>query len=308
MTTEYNYTIEHPGEVFWEKLQELGMSVKEFAVRACKPEKTVIDVIKGRSAVSPEMALLIEYVTGMSAEMLLRWQSEYDAQQARTRMAIKPEEISKWMSLLPVEDIVKNGWLPSLTNDIEMANSLLRFFGVVSPKAWEEYYYRQRLHVAFNVSIRESVDPYALSAWLRRGELQARDIVLDTTYSPNALKDKLPDIQFVLNNPPDGVMPFIREIFAGCGVKLIYTEPLPTVTVKGATRWIGGCPCIQLLNATGAYENYAYTIFHEIAHILLHGRKDVFLEEYGPSSEDAYRQKEAEADAFATKWLFREPL
>ncbi len=37
MTTEYNYTIEHPGEVFWEKLQELGMSVKEFAVRACKP-------------------------------------------------------------------------------------------------------------------------------------------------------------------------------------------------------------------------------------------------------------------------------
>ena len=45
MTTEYNYTIEHPGEVFLEKLQELGMSVKEFAVRACKPEKTVIDVI-----------------------------------------------------------------------------------------------------------------------------------------------------------------------------------------------------------------------------------------------------------------------
>lgn len=286
-----------------ERLQELGMSVKEFAVRAGKPEKTVIDVIKGRSAVSPEMALLIEYVTGMSAEMLLRWQSEYDAQQARTRMAINAEDISKWMSLLPVEDIVKNGWVPALPSDGEMADSLLRFFGVVSPKAWEAYYFRQRLRVAFNVSIKDSVDPYALSAWLRRGELQAQDIILDTPYSPRALKDKLPEIQFVLNNPPDDVMDFLKEILAGCGVKLIYTEPLPSVTVKGATRWIGGCPCIQLLNATDAYENYAYTIFHEIAHILLHGRKDVFLEEDTPSSEEEYLQKEAEADAFARKWL-----
>ena len=98
-------------------------------------------------------------------------------------------------------------------------------------------------------------------------------------------------------------MDFLKEILAGCGVKLIYTEPLPSVTVKGATRWIGGCPCIQLLNATDAYENYAYTIFHEIAHILLHGRKDVFLEEDTPSSEEEYLQKEAEADAFARKWL-----
>ncbi|MBO4595537.1 MAG: HigA family addiction module antidote protein [Bacteroidales bacterium] len=303
MNKEYNYTIEHPGAVFMERLQELGMSVKEFAVRAGKPEKTVIDVIKGRSAVSPEMALLIEYVTGMSAEMLLRWQSEYDAQQARTRMAINAEDISKWMSLLPVEDIVKNGWVPALPSDGEMADSLLRFFGVVSPKAWEAYYFRQRLRVAFNVSIKDSVDPYALSAWLRRGELQAQDIILDTPYSPRALKDKLPEIQFVLNNPPDDVMDFLKEILAGCGVKLIYTEPLPSVTVKGATRWIGGCPCIQLLNATDAYENYAYTIFHEIAHILLHGRKDVFLEEDTPSSEEEYLQKEAEADAFARKWL-----
>lgn len=286
-----------------ERLQELGMSVKEFAVRACKPEKTVIDVIKGRSAVSPEMALLIEYVTGMSAEMLLRWQSEYDAQQARTRMAINAEDISKWMSLLPVEDIVKNGWVPALPSDGEMADSLLRFFGVVSPKAWEAYYFRQRLRVAFNVSIKDSVDPYALSAWLRRGELQAQEILLDTSYSPRVLKDKLPEIQFVLNNPPEDVMSFLSEILAECGVKLIYTEPLPSVTVKGATRWIGGCPCIQLLNATDAYENYAYTIFHEIAHILLHGRKDVFLEEDTPSSEEEYLQKEAEADAFARKWL-----
>ena len=286
-----------------ERLQELGMSVKEFAVRACKPEKTVIDVIKGRSAVSPEMALLIEYVTGMSAEMLLRWQSEYDAQQARTRMAINAEDISKWMSLLPVEDIVKNGWVPALPSDGEMADSLLRFFGVVSPKAWEAYYFRQRLRVAFNVSIKDSVDPYALSAWLRRGELQAQEILLDTSYSPRVLKDKLPEIQFVLNNPPEDVMSFLSEILAECGVKLIYTEPLPSVTVKGATRWIGGSPCIQLLNATDAYENYAYTIFHEIAHILLHGRKDVFLEEDTPSSEEEYLQKEAEADAFARKWL-----
>ena len=34
----------HPGETLDEKLQEMGMGVKEFATRVSKPEKTIIAV------------------------------------------------------------------------------------------------------------------------------------------------------------------------------------------------------------------------------------------------------------------------
>ena len=33
----------HPGETLDEKLQEMGMGVKEFATRVSKPEKTIIE-------------------------------------------------------------------------------------------------------------------------------------------------------------------------------------------------------------------------------------------------------------------------
>ena len=46
----------HPGITLSEKLKEMGMSVKEFAVRTSKPEKTIFAVIGGKSSVTSEMA------------------------------------------------------------------------------------------------------------------------------------------------------------------------------------------------------------------------------------------------------------
>ena len=298
--------IEHPGGVFYERLQELGMSVKEFSVRAGKPEKTVFDVIKGRSSVSPEMACLIERVTGMPAEALLKWQAMYDVQRVKSNNRFCPKDMAKWISRFPIKDMVGNRWLPSETGRENLSEEMLSFFGVASPEAWENYYFKQKLHVAFSISIRKTIDPYALSAWLRRGEQQADEIAVDEVYSPGRLKDKLDDILFLLNNPPDDVLTILREMLLGVGVKLFYTEPLPAVPVNGATRWIGGYPCIQILDKVESYDNFKRFIFHEIGHILLHGRKEIFIENAGEITDDPeYLQKEAEADAFAEQFLKR---
>jgi HTH-type transcriptional regulator / antitoxin HigA len=40
-----------------EKLDEIGMNQKEFAVRTEKPEQTIVKVIDGRSALTPDMAV-----------------------------------------------------------------------------------------------------------------------------------------------------------------------------------------------------------------------------------------------------------
>ena len=55
---EYHPTIVfHPGETLEEKLEELGMGPKEFAVRTSKPEETIIQVLHGKSSITPEMAV-----------------------------------------------------------------------------------------------------------------------------------------------------------------------------------------------------------------------------------------------------------
>ena len=52
-------TVSHPGQTLIYKIQELEMSVKEFAIRASKPEKTIIAVIKGDSSITPDMAVAL---------------------------------------------------------------------------------------------------------------------------------------------------------------------------------------------------------------------------------------------------------
>lgn len=297
--------VPHPGKVLQEKLLELGMSVKEFAARADKTEQFILDVITGESSISPSMALAIEIITGMDAGVLLKWQWQYDEWRARIDYYSSLEESgNEWLKMLPVDEMLGNKWLAVKDNSCVQADDLLRFFSVASPSAWRNYYFNQKLKVAFRISIESSVNPYALSAWLRRGEIQAQGIKMVNDYNPKKLKQILPSLSLLLAYPQSDVLDAVKAVFFDAGVKIIYTEPLSSVPIKGATRWIHGHPCIQLLNSQDSYDNLAYTVLHETGHILLHGKKDIFIEESGfLSSDPAYAQKEQEADAFARKWL-----
>lgn len=75
----------HPGEMLEEKLGEMGIGIKEFATRVNKPEKTIIAVIKGKSSITPDMAVSFEPVTKIPAGMWLCNQKRYDEMVARTK-------------------------------------------------------------------------------------------------------------------------------------------------------------------------------------------------------------------------------
>jgi addiction module HigA family antidote len=75
----------HPGELVRENLEELGLSVADAARALHVTRQQLYNVISGKSAVSPEMALRFEKAFGSSAEMWLRVQAAYDLAQARKR-------------------------------------------------------------------------------------------------------------------------------------------------------------------------------------------------------------------------------
>ena len=293
--------VPHPGKLLQEKLVEMEMSIKEFSLRADRTEQLVIDVINGVSPISGDMAVAIEFVTGMDASVLMEWQKQYDEWQARRSHYEKISDRGKeWLKKLPLDEMKANGWVSST----ESLSEVLHFFGVASPSAWQNYYFSQKLKVAFRISLEKTVNPYALSAWLRRGEIQAQALYLDNDYSAAKLKETVPSLARLLAFPQDSILDDISSLLAGVGIKMLYTERLSGVPIKGATRWIYGYPCIQLLNSTESYSNFVFTVLHEVGHILLHGKKDIFIEDAGYSTSDpAYSLKEKEADAFAKKWL-----
>jgi addiction module HigA family antidote len=85
----------HPGEMLLEEfLEPLGISQSAFAVRLGVSFPRLNEVIRGKRAVTPDTALRLARVTGMSADFWLGLQQDWDLWHAlRSRNAAGIEEL-----------------------------------------------------------------------------------------------------------------------------------------------------------------------------------------------------------------------
>ncbi len=296
-------SITHPGVTLAEKLEELGMGPKEFAVRANKPEKTVTAILKGESSITPDMAILFENVLHIPAHFWLERQRLYDEAHARAKNISQLQEENAWAKHFPISDMIEKGWLPKLTALEDKVAALLKFFRISNSNAWEDYYFNQQLKVDFRISLNNTKEPHAISAWLRQGELLAEGLVAEP-YEEKKFKHCLVEIKKIMAEHPADFFGKLQDCCLSAGVKVVYTPCLPKAPIAGSTRWINEHALIQLSGRYKRSDSFWFTFFHEAGHICLHGKKDIFLEDVDYDGKD--RVKEKEADAFAVKWTFSE--
>lgn len=92
MNKRYNLPVAiHVGELIREWLDENNMSNKEFALRTGKPEKTISNILNGKSGITKETAQAFEIVTGISADYFLRFQASYNDTTARLKNRYTPK-------------------------------------------------------------------------------------------------------------------------------------------------------------------------------------------------------------------------
>jgi addiction module HigA family antidote len=69
----------HPGEMLFEEfLKPLELSQSEFAIRLGVSFPRLNEIVRGKRAVTPDTALRLAQVTGMSADFWLGLQSDWD--------------------------------------------------------------------------------------------------------------------------------------------------------------------------------------------------------------------------------------
>ena len=292
----------HPGCTLREKLEEMQMSVKEFAVRTTKPEKTINAVLNGTSSLTPDMAIAFEAVTLIPAYLWMNLQREYDEFVARK----KREELYcdkatiKWALSFPYEHMGRIGWVRPTTDIKDRIANLLAFFRITSVQAWENYYINQELKVAFKLSLGKTKDPYAISAWLRKGDIDAEIDGVKKTFSAAETKRIIPSILALVKDQPEDAVMTLRSICSASGIKLIFTDSIPNAPIRGCARWVNGVPCIQMTDSPKKNDVFWFSFFHELGHILMHGKKEIFMDEH--NSYDSL-EKEQEADRFASDIL-----
>jgi addiction module HigA family antidote len=85
----------HPGRLLRADIDALGMSVAEAAKGLGVTRQQLYNVLNGRSAISPDMAIRLEKGVGSSAETWLNLQTAFDLALARARTAdVKLERLA----------------------------------------------------------------------------------------------------------------------------------------------------------------------------------------------------------------------
>jgi len=299
-TYQPDYAV-HPGETLREKLEELGMSPKEFAVRTGKPVKTISEILNAKSSITSEMSVQFEKVLKIPAGFWIKKQSNYNEFVAREKHKQELQQASEWAKSFPYPQMAKNGLVKATRKAEEKAEELLHFFNVSKPSAWENIYLNQKTPVFFRISLKHAKNPYALSALLRIGEIKANEVVAPD-FNKATLKMILPELKTIMVNEPLDFLQQIQEKCLSVGVKVIYTPNLPKTVIHGTVRWINDKPVLQMTDRLKRYDIFWFSLFHELGHILLHGnKKNIFLEEL--QNSDNKDNKENEADNFAANYL-----
>ncbi len=86
----------HPGRLIKNEIDDMGLSVAAAAEGLGITRQQLYNVINGKSAVTPEMAIRLEKGIGSTADTWLRMQIAYDLAQVRqTRAAIKVKKLAR---------------------------------------------------------------------------------------------------------------------------------------------------------------------------------------------------------------------
>lgn len=151
------------------------------------------------------------------------------------------------------------------------------------------------MQASFRRSREEQSDVGAISAWLRMGE-QIAEKQDGVKFNRAKFIDALDKIRKLTVLPPEQFEPLLRENFKSAGVAFVLVPAIPKAHVSGVARWLNPHrPLIQLSLYGKTNDKFWFTLFHETAHVLLHGKdkQSVYLDDPSKTSGDSVQEREA---------------
>ncbi len=287
-----------PGDTLQELLEERGMSQRDLARRTGLSPKHVNKLLHGLVPLSADVAIRLERVLGTPAQFWNQREANYrsDLERIRSKRNLSVDVL--WIKEFPVGELQKRDMLPAEPSDrVSRLEQLLAFFGVASVDAWDDVY--ADLACAFRTTMAYEAKQKPLAAWLRLGEIAAQDVYCEP-YERKRLEAALPSLRELTLRDEEVFREQIQDICAKCGVAVVFVPELAGSRASGVARWL--TPVKALVQLSLRYrtdDHFWFTLFHELGHVLRHGKTDVWVE--ATSSPDDPR--EAEADNFSRDTL-----
>lgn len=289
-----------PGEILEETLDANGIAKGDFARRIGISMKTLSLILAGKAPVSPETALQMEQVLGVSAQLWCNLEANYRLALARKEARANDEKIAEWATQFPVAELKLRGMIAPTVKGSELAKAVLSFFNVASTDTWEELYGSTCAAAAFRRSTVTPKKLYKQTTWFRLAQIAAEGAATEP-FDKRKFAQVVKNARTMTRDAPAVFMEPLKTACAEAGVALLIIPAIPGCGVYGVTSWLSkGKAFLALSNLRKSDDQFWFTFFHEAGHILLHGKDCSFFEEKDMEQTD----QEKEADAFARSALF----
>jgi addiction module HigA family antidote len=294
-----DYTV-HPGEYLEEVLETREIKKKELSERLGISVKHLSRIIHKQAMLTSELAVQLERTLGISANIWNNLNADYSLFYARLKEQKELKQKQEWVKNFPVAELKKLGVLPSVKDMKTTLEKLLEFFAVPTPEQWQQFYDLKAVHFRKSPVFDDNL--YHLASWLRAGEIMASEMEAEP-FDKDTFKKNLSEIRTLTLKKPHEFEPEMKHFCAISGVVLVFVPEFKKTHISGATRWLTHDKALIIMSLRyKTNDHFWFTFFHEAAHILLHAKKDIFIDDL----KGFQSKEEDEANFFSRNILIPE--
>jgi HTH-type transcriptional regulator/antitoxin HigA len=285
-----------PGRTIAARLDELDMTEDEFGHRLGADRSFVDALLDGRQRINADVARRLSVTIGAS-------QAFWERRDSRYRDSLARLDVDRWLSELPVADMIRFGWIAAREDWSSKVEECFEFFAVRDLDEWRSKYTERLADAQLRISVKLPVRLPAVAAWLRKAALETSGVAIGR-FDQETLSAAIPRIRALTREKrPERFIPALQTMLAESGVALAVVPSMTGCPASGAALLTDADHA--LLVVSGRFlsdDQFWFTVFHEIGHLLLHGLDRAFLDDpAGDGDPDA--DEEREANEFAEETL-----
>lgn len=286
----------HPGEILRDWLDDLGVKQKDFAASIGLPASRLNEFIRGKRAVTEDLAARLEKALGVEASFWIKAQAGYEYNERMLGLRSTEEKISdakeaSLRSMFNIKELYSRLGISAASSAVRI-NRLFNELGMT----YEDVTNRTAIAGCFKHSDTLHIDENNIRTWVLLAQHAASRVNVSGTYSPDKAENAAVKIARMAN---DGTLveAEIRSVLSDSGIVYCVEPKLQHCPVDAYSVMLGGTPAIVVTHRHNNMQKLIFDVLHEIAHILKHMKGD-----YSDFINTDYSQDnvyESEANAFA---------
>lgn len=288
-----------PGHTIADVLRHKGIDKETLADAAGERLEVIEDLLAGRAKITKKLAQTLSEHVGANESFWLSRESQYQDDLTRRRLLVD-NDVTAWLSEIPVTELINLKWVPIVQRPVDRLAAILAYFGVDSVDGWRDSYRGLASAVSFRTSPIFGSHLGAVLAWLRKGQILTEG---QTTrpLSVHRLVELLPEMRALTRErSPEKFVPPLRALCNEAGVAFAVAATPKRCRASGAT-WIttAGTGMCLMSYRYKTDDQFWFTFFHEMGHLVLHSERSLFLED----GDEIRTSDEVEANDFAGRVL-----